>query len=93
MTKQTSFAHQKKVLTYFSSRLDEIVNTLNALSDNYEKTIDSIYEEQGLMEEIYSDYKQIYMESTRAKLSEVAEKILNEDIPFIEKEIDFMSAR
>ena len=93
MDRKTSYAYQKNVLNQFSGKLNELVNTLIALSDDYERTINSIYEEDGLMEEIYLDYKQIYFDSTKNKITEIAEKILNEDVPFVEKELDFISSR
>jgi hypothetical protein len=93
MSKQTSFAHQKQVLEQFSSLLYAFESELKELVNKYEEGISSLYDEQGLMEEVYEEYKNTYLEPLKAASSEVLSRIQEEDIPFIEKEIDFISSR
>jgi hypothetical protein len=93
MAKQTSFAHQKNVLEQFSSLLSGFENEFRGLIDRYEQGILSLYEDQGLMEEIYEDYKNTYQYSLKSSLVELLTRIQEEDIPFVEKEIDFISSR
>jgi hypothetical protein len=93
MTKQTSFAHQKEVLEQFSTLLSEMENDIKVLIHRYEKEMLSLYEDQGLMEEIYEDYKETYLNPLKSSLSELTARIQEEDIPFIEKEIDFIASR
>ena len=93
MSRQTSFAHQKHILEQFSSTLSSFDNEFKELIRKYEQSVVSLYEEQGLMEEIYEDYKNVYMQSMKASLLELASRIQEEDIPYIEKEIDFISSR
>ncbi|MDR0428176.1 MAG: hypothetical protein LBH12_06185 [Dysgonamonadaceae bacterium] len=93
MAKQTSFAHQRSVLEQFSSFLSGFENEFKGLVQRYENNISSLYEEEGLMEEIYEDYKNLYLQPMKTSLTELLSRIQEEDIPFIEKEIDFMSSR
>lgn len=93
MNRQTSFIHQKKVLTQFLVKLNELTDALQQLSDNHEMLLDELYEEQGLMDEIYQDYKQSLVEPIRMSIADTIEKINNENIPFVEKESDFFASR
>ncbi|MDR3218581.1 MAG: hypothetical protein LBU22_06300 [Dysgonamonadaceae bacterium] len=93
MAKQTSFAHQKSVLEQFLSVLSGFENELKGLVSRYEQGIESLYEEEGLMTEIYEDYREAYLYTMKTSLSELLTRIQEEDIPFVEKEIDFISSR
>jgi hypothetical protein len=93
MARQTSFAHQKQVLEQFLSLLTGFENDFRLLIQKFDEDITSLYEEQGLMEEIYDDYKATYLNSLNATLLDLQTRIQEEDIPFIEKEIDFLSSR
>jgi hypothetical protein len=93
MAKQTSFAHQRSVLEQFSSFLSGFENEFKNLVQKYEDNISSLYEDQGLMEEIYEDYKSQYLQPMKTSLAELLSRIQEEDIPYIEKEIDFISSR
>jgi predicted Holliday junction resolvase-like endonuclease len=93
MLKQTSFAHQKQVLEQFSSLLSTFENEFKELIRRFEQDLNSLYEEKGLMEEIYEDYKNIYLQSLKSSVAELLSRIQEEDIPFVEKEIDFISSR
>jgi len=92
MSKQTSFAHQKRILSQFLSTLSSFDNEFKELIQKYEQSVIDLYEEQGLMEEIYDDYKNVYMQSLKTSLLELLSRIQEEDIPYIEKEIDFISS-
>jgi hypothetical protein len=93
MAKQTSFAHQKAVLEQFSSLLAGFEGEFEGLVQKYEQSVKSLYEDHGLMEEIYEDYKNLYLDPKKAALSSLLSHIQEEDIPFIEKELDFISSR
>jgi len=93
MAKQTSFAHQKSVLEQFLSLLTGFESDFKSLISRFDEEVTSLYEDQGLMEEIYDDYKATYMNSLNTTLSDIQTRIHEEDIPFIEKEIDFISSR
>jgi hypothetical protein len=93
MAKQTSFSHQRQVLEQFSLLLSSFEKEFKGLVEKYEQDIVALYEEQGLMEEIYEDYKGTYLDSLKSSLDELLSRIQEEDIPFVEKEIDFISSR
>jgi hypothetical protein len=93
MAKQTSFAHQRNVLEQFSSLLSEFENEFKELINRYEQGVQSLYEDEGLMEEIYEDYKASYLDTMKSSLWELITRVQEEDIPFVEKEIDFISSR
>ncbi len=93
MSKQTSFSHQLKVLEAFSVTLQEFQQALYHLSDKYEKSIYSLYEEDGLMEEIYHGYDNNLLHSMKESLMQLAKRVEEQDIPYVEKEISFMAAR
>ncbi len=93
MARQTSFAHQKEILRKFSGALSQLEQELRQLSGRYEATIYSLYEEDGLMEEIYADYQALHMNKFMTSIEALAGRISSEDIPFIEKELRFISSR
>jgi len=93
MAKQTSFAHQKYVLERFLSLLTGFEDDFKSLIQSFDENVTSLYEDEGLMEEIYDDYKETYMSSLNSTLSDIQSRLHEEDIPFIEKEIDFIISR
>lgn len=93
MERQTSFAHQKSVLERFLSLTTEFETNFKELILQYEKEINTLYEKEGLMEEIYNDYKSLYLDSMKNSLSDILIKIPEENVSFIEKEIEFISSR
>ena len=93
MAKQTSFIYQRDVLEQFSFLLQNLAGEMKSLSEKYKVDVLSLYEELGLMEEIYMDYKSAYMSSIGENLESIVTKINEEHIPFVEREIDFISSR
>ena len=93
MARQTSFAHQKSVLEQFLSLLTGFEDNFKLLIQKFDEEVTSLYEDQGLMEEIYEDYKATYLNSLNNTLLDIQTRLQEEDIPFIEKEIDFISSR
>jgi len=93
MSKQTSFAHQREILERFSSLLQGLGREVENINEKYEATVLSLYEEDGLMEEIYLDYKNVYMDPIRKIIDSTITKIKEDHIAFVEKEIDFISSR
>ena len=93
MAKQTSFAHQKEILGQFLFLLTKFEDDFKLLIQKFDEDFTSLYEDQGLMEEIYDDYKATYLNSLNSTLLDLQTRIQEEDIPFVEKEIDFISSR
>ena len=93
MARQTSFAYQANLLEELSKVLSELQQDLKSLSQKYESSISSLYEDRGLMEEVYNDYEEMYSRPMKQSLQELADRITSHDIPFVEKEIDFFCSR
>ena len=93
MARQTSFAHQKNLLGELSKMLSEFEQDLKRLSQKYENNIYALYENQGLMEEVFADYDKMYLKPMKQSLQDLSDRILSEDIPYVEKEIDFLCSR
>jgi len=93
MAKQTTFTQQKSVLERFLFLLTQFENDFKLLINKFDEDVSSLYENEGLLEEMYKDYKVTYLNSLNATLSDISTRIHDEDIPFIEKEIKFISSR
>jgi hypothetical protein len=93
MSRQTSFAHQKQILEQFSSLIYSLENELKGLVRKYEEDILSLYEDQGLMDEIYEEYAASYLQPLNSSISDLVARLSEEDVPYIEKEIDIISSR
>ena len=93
MAKQTSFVHQKSVLERLLSLLTGFEGDFKLLIQRFNEDVTSLYEEEGLMEEIYEDYKLTYLNALNSTFLDLQTRIQEEDIPFIEREIDFISSR
>ena len=93
MVKQTSFAHQRQVLENFVSLLSSLESSMLELAQKYEQEIIALYEEQGLMDEIYTGYMSKHLRPTKSALEELANNISTKDLPFVEKELDFIASR
>ncbi|GHT51408.1 hypothetical protein AGMMS49982_08760 [Bacteroidia bacterium] len=93
MEKLTSFAHQRAILEQLLSSVSELEIKFRDVVDQHEVQVDTLYEEQGLMEEIYQDYKSICLEQIKSTVADMLAKIQDESVPFVEKEIDFIASR
>jgi len=93
MSKQTSFAYQKQVLEDLLSCISSFENDIKDVISRYEEEIMLLYEEKGLMDEIFQDYNNAYLQTMKSSLLDVVSRIPEEDIPFVEKEIDFIASR
>lgn len=93
MSKQTSFGYQKQLLEEFKRYLLSFNDELSGLVRQYETQLYNFYDQEGLMEEIYEEYKEIYLNPTQQKIKELTDRIESEDLAFVDKEIDFLSSR
>ena len=93
MARQNSFAHQKYVLERFLSLLTGFEDDFKSFVQKFDEEVTSLYEDEGLMQEIYDDYKDNYLNSLNSTMSEIQARLHEEDIPFIQREIDFISSR
>ena len=93
MGRQTSFAHQRQVLEDLASKLSLLENSLIELAQKYERDVTALHEEQGLMDEVYMEYRDKHLSAIKAGLEELAANIVAKNIPFVEKELDFIASR
>lgn len=93
MTRQTSLAYQKLLLEQFSVQLADFAKEFQSLYRKYDQVVLSLYEEQGILEEIYVDYRNDYVNGIKEEVESIVSKINEEHLPFVDKEIDFVSSR
>lgn len=93
MAGKTSLAQQRIVLEQFSTQLLDFAKEMKSLYRKYDDTVVALYEEQGILEEIYMDYKSVYVNGIKENIDSIVAKINEEHLPFVDKEIDFVSSR
>jgi len=93
MSKQTSFAYQIELMEALKSYLDKFQDRLGAVAQNYENRVNDLYESGGMMHETYEDFYTNYLEVTKSKIQDLIDQINDEDIPFVERQIDYFENR
>lgn len=86
-------AYQKLLLEQFSVQLADFAKEFQSLYRKYDQVVLSLYEEQGILEEIYVDYRNDYVNGIKEEVESIVSKINEEHLPFVDKEIDFVSSR
>lgn len=89
MSRQTSFSHQIELLEDLKSYLHGFQERLAIVAEKYERQVNELYE-GGMMDETFNDFHDNYVEETKAKIQALINQINDSDIPFVEKEIDFL---
>jgi hypothetical protein len=92
MSNKTSFSNQIEVLCDFSKALETFCMNLEEEANLLEQSLTSSYN-KGLMDEIYLVLKERSIVRITSDLRRLSDKIIAEDISFIETEIDFMTTR
>ncbi|MDR1737439.1 MAG: hypothetical protein LBR66_01275 [Candidatus Symbiothrix sp.] len=92
MARKTSFAHQKAILEQFVSLISNFESEFNGLIQKYETDVQALYTDEGLMDEIYDDYINLYLAPHKAALNDIIASFGDEDIPYIKKELDYLSS-
>ncbi len=93
MARQTSFAHQLELMEALKSYLNGFQERLGAVAQNYESRVSELYDAGGMMDETYEDFYNNYLEVTKSKIQNLINQINEEDIPFVEKQIDYLESR
>jgi hypothetical protein len=93
MSKQTSYAYQIELMEALKSYLDKFQDRLGAVAQNYENRVNDLYESGGMMHETYEDFHTNYLEVTKSKIQDLIDQINDEDIPFVERQIDHLDNR
>jgi len=93
MASRNSYSYQKELLVKLRESLELFREDMSNVARNYKNTVQMLHEEQGMMDETYEEYYINYLNPTVEVLNNMLERIDNEDIAFIEKEINFLSSR
>lgn len=84
---QTSYAHQIELLEELKKYLGDFQERLMGVSANYQRKVDALHSEGGLMDETYRDYVEQQLEPTLTLISKLVEHIEDNDIPAVLSEI------
>lgn len=90
--RQTSFSHQIELLESLKSYLHGFQERLAIVAEKYEKQVNDLYDAGGMMDETFNDFHDNYVEVTKGKIQNLINQINDLDIPFVEKEIDYLES-
>lgn len=90
--RQTSFSHQIELLESLKSYLHGFQERLAIVAEKYEKQVTDLYDAGGMMDETFNDFHNNYVEVTKGKIQDLINQINDLDIPFVEKEINYLES-
>ena len=93
MSNKTSYAYQVELLSKMKEQLEIFREDLSTVSRNYKTTIQSLHDQDGLMDETYDEYYSNYMKPTIEIINSIIERMDTEDLAFVEKELGFLISR
>ncbi|SHF17635.1 hypothetical protein [Dysgonomonas macrotermitis] len=93
MASRTSYTYQKELLNRLKETLEVFREDMSNVARNYKNSVQSLHDNDGLMDEAYDEYYVNYLNPTVEILNSILERIDTEDVAFIEKEINFLSSR
>jgi len=93
MASRNSYSYQKELLVKLQEALEIFREDMSNVARNYKNTVQNLHEQEGMMDETYEEYYINYLNPTVEVLNGILERIDNEDVAFIEKEIAFLSSR
>lgn len=93
MASKTSYGYQKELLLKLQETLEIFREDMSNVARKYKNTVQSLHDQEGLMDETYDEYYINYMNPTIEILNSILERIDTEDTAFIEKEMNFLSSR
>lgn len=93
MASRNSYSYQKELLVKLQESLEIFREDMSNVARNYKNTVQNLHEQDGMMDETYEEYYINYLNPTVEILNSILERIDNEDVAFIEKEIAFLSSR
>jgi hypothetical protein len=89
----TSYAYQIELLENLKQYLTDFQERLLAVSANYQRKVDALHDEGGLMDETYRDFVEQQLEPTRVMIARLVEHIGNYDIPAVQNEINYLEPK
>lgn len=93
MANKTSYGYQKELLVRLKETLEIFREDMSNVARNYKNSVQSLHDQEGLMDETYDEYYINYMNPTIEILNSILERMDTEDVAFIEKELNFLSSR
>ena len=93
MASKTSYNYQVELLSKLKEQLEIFREDLSTVSRNYKATIQSLHEQDGLMDETYDEYYSNYLKPTVEIINSILERMDTEDLAFVEKELNFLISR
>lgn len=84
---KTNYAYQTELLMQLKSFLGQFQERLESASNSYQKKVDNLHGEGGLMDETYRDFVKEQLEPTRDLINKLIEHIEHNDIPAVKKAI------
>jgi len=93
MANKTSFQYQIELLAKLKEQLEIFREDLSTVSRNYNNSIQSLHNQEGLMDETYEEYYSNYMKPTIEIINTIIERMDTEDLLFVEKELNFLISR
>lgn len=92
MSNETSFIHQVELLSNLKQYLNDFQERLLGVSANYANKVDALHG-AGMMEETYQAFSARELSETRAMIQRLVDHIEANDIPAVEKEINYLSQK
>lgn len=93
MANKTSFQYQIELLAKLKEQLEIFREDLTTVSGNYKSSIQSLHNQEGLMDETYEEYYSNYMKPTIEIINSIIERMDSEDLLFVDKELNFLISR
>lgn len=93
MTNKTSYQYQIELLAKLKEQLEIFREDLSTVTGNYKSSIQSIHDQEGLMDETYEEYYSNYMKPTIEMINSIIERMDTEDLLFVDKELNFLISR
>ncbi|MDR1809467.1 MAG: hypothetical protein LBR34_03560 [Prevotella sp.] len=93
MGSKTSYGYQIELLSKLKEQLEIFREDLSTVSRNYKSSIQSLHDQDGLMDETYDEYFSNYLKPTVEVINSIVERMDTEDLAFVEKELNFLVSR
>jgi len=74
-------------------QLETFREDLSTVSRKYKNSVQSLHDQEGLMDETYDEYYTNYMKPTIEIINSIIERMDSEDLVFVEKELNFLISR
>jgi hypothetical protein len=84
VSEATNFGYQIELLYNLKQYLTDFQERLLGVSANYQRKVDALHNEGGMMDEIHRDFVEQQLEPTRMLIARLVEHIGDNDIPAVQ---------